>query len=96
MYRLEISKRYLSKAIADKYDESALAVSKKISEYSRRLGDYKTAYQYLKKKYTAYEDSIKHEKTIVEVHDLETKYKLLKKKNRLQCFSQKENKIFTE
>lgn len=78
----EIAKDIHQKAIADRFDESALAAAKKVSEYSRRLGDYKTAYQYLKK-YTVYEDSIKREKTIVEVHDLETKYKTSEKEKQI-------------
>ncbi|MCL1672449.1 sensor histidine kinase [Elizabethkingia ursingii] len=78
----EIAKDIHQKAIAEKYDESALAAAKKVSEYSRRLGDYKTAYQYLKE-YTVYEDSIKREKTIVEVHDLETKYKTSEKEKQI-------------
>ena len=89
----EIAKDIHQKAIVEKYDESALAAAKKVSEYSRRLGDYKTAYQYLKK-YTVYEDSIKREKTIVEVHDLETKYKTSEKEKQIAMLQSEKSKLF--
>ncbi|WP_087137541.1 tetratricopeptide repeat-containing sensor histidine kinase [Elizabethkingia meningoseptica] len=78
----DIASNIYQKSIEDKYDEGVLMASKNISEYSESLGDYKTAYEYLKK-YSSYEDSIKREKMLLEAHDLEARYKNSEKERQI-------------
>ena len=69
-------------AIEDEYDEVILGSAKDIANFSEHLGDYKTAYQY-SKKYATYGDSVKYNQTILEVHDLETKYQTSEKEKQI-------------
>jgi signal transduction histidine kinase len=69
-------------AVEDQYDEVLLSAATDIASFSEKLGDYKTAYQYLRK-YSTYADSVKYEQTILEVHDLETKYQTSEKEKQI-------------
>ena len=69
-------------AIEDESGEIILGSSKDIADLSEHLGDYKTAYQYLKK-HTTYGDSVKYNQTILEVHDIETKYETSEKEKQI-------------
>jgi signal transduction histidine kinase len=69
-------------ALEDRYNETILGSAKEIADYSEHLGDYKTAFEY-QKKYISFEDSVKYQQTVREVHDLETKYQTSEKEKKI-------------
>ncbi|NSL86090.1 sensor histidine kinase [Chitinophaga sp. Mgbs1] len=66
----------------DHNNEIKLGSAKEIAEYAWEAGDYKTAYGYMKK-YAEFADSLKYAQTVLEVHDLETKYQTAEKEKKI-------------
>lgn len=83
------------KARNDKYAEILLANALLIANYSARLKDYKTAYEY-SNLYASLSDSIRYTETVLEVSEMETMYKTAEKEKQITRLQGEKQQVLLE